>query len=80
MKKKMITAAIGGALLGGVLLGAGMASTDVYYEDCRAAWADHAAPLHKGDPGYSDQLARDGDGVASSKPAAPRDRPNTAEN
>ncbi len=34
------------------------------FESCDAARAAGAAPLHRGDPGYSPQLDRDGDGVA----------------
>ena len=62
--KKMIIAAIGGALLAGSLLGAGLASADPPYGNCAAARADGAAPIYEGDPGYSDHLDRDGDGVA----------------
>ncbi|MFG2312880.1 excalibur calcium-binding domain-containing protein [Streptomyces sp. NPDC048566] len=36
----------------------------VYYENCDAARAAGAAPLHRGEPGYRDGLDRDGDGVA----------------
>lgn len=36
----------------------------VYYPNCAAARADGAAPLHRGDPGYSRKLDRDGDGTA----------------
>ena len=60
----MIIAAIGGALLTGSLLGAGLASADPPYANCAAARADGAAPISDGDPGYRDQLDRDGDGVA----------------
>lgn len=34
-----------------------------YYENCSAAKAAGAAPVHLGDPGYGDHLDRDGDGV-----------------
>ncbi|MFF3565698.1 excalibur calcium-binding domain-containing protein [Streptomyces sp. NPDC002574] len=34
------------------------------YPNCAAARKAGAAPLHKGDPGYSRDLDRDGDGVA----------------
>lgn len=37
---------------------------DAYYPNCAAARAAGAAPLHRGDPGYSRKLDRDGDGVA----------------
>ncbi len=36
----------------------------VYYQNCDAARAAGAAPLHRGDPGYDSHLDRDGDGVA----------------
>ncbi|ANO12794.1 excalibur calcium-binding domain-containing protein [Mycobacteroides abscessus] len=38
-----------------------------YYPNCAAAKAAGAAPLHRGDPGYSSKLDRDGDGVACEK-------------
>ncbi|MET1053256.1 MAG: DUF1524 domain-containing protein [Mycetocola sp.] len=37
---------------------------DVYYENCAAAREAGAAPLHRGQPGYSTTLDRDGDGTA----------------
>lgn len=36
----------------------------VYYQNCDAARAASAAPLHRGDPGYDVHLDRDGDGSA----------------
>ncbi|MFE0530452.1 excalibur calcium-binding domain-containing protein [Micromonospora parva] len=36
---------------------------DVYYANCTAVREAGAAPIHKGDPGYSRKLDRDGDGV-----------------
>lgn len=36
----------------------------VSYRSCAEARAAGAAPLHRGDPGYSSRLDRDGDGVA----------------
>ena len=36
----------------------------VYYANCAAARAAGAAPIHRGDPGYSTKLDRDGDGIA----------------
>ncbi len=60
----MITAAIGGALLSGALLGAGAANADVYYKNCAAAWDAGVTPLYEGDPGYAPHLDRDNDGIA----------------
>jgi hypothetical protein len=37
---------------------------NVYYENCEAARAAGAAPVHRGDPGYGPHLDRDGDGAA----------------
>jgi hypothetical protein len=39
-------------------------SSSVYYENCTAVRAAGAAPIHRGEPGYSSKLDRDGDGVA----------------
>ncbi len=62
--KKIITAAISGALLSGALLGAGLANADVYYANCSEARAAGVAPLFEGDDGYAPHLDRDHDGVA----------------
>jgi micrococcal nuclease len=35
-----------------------------YYANCTAARAAGVAPLHRGEPGYSAKLDRDGDGIA----------------
>ena len=42
----------------------GTSNGSVYYENCDAARAAGAAPLHRGDPGYGAHLDGDGDGVA----------------
>jgi hypothetical protein len=39
-------------------------SSSVYYENCTAVRAAGAAPSHRGEPGYSSKLDRDGDGIA----------------
>ncbi|HEY7009074.1 MAG TPA: excalibur calcium-binding domain-containing protein [Jatrophihabitantaceae bacterium] len=39
-------------------------TTAVSYADCDAVRAAGKAPLHAGQPGYSTDLDRDGDGVA----------------
>ncbi|MEL7974372.1 DUF1524 domain-containing protein [Isoptericola sp. F-RaC21] len=46
---------------GGDSVGSGGGS--VYYENCSAARAAGAAPVHSGDPGYGSHLDRDGDGT-----------------
>ena len=60
--KKVITAALVGGAIVDCLLGAGAASADPPYG--RRSTRRRAAQIHEGDPGYSDQLDRDGDGVA----------------
>jgi len=40
------------------------ASGDVYYQNCAAARAAGAAPLHRGQPGYRAQMDGDSDGIA----------------
>jgi len=40
------------------------AAAEAYYPNCSAARAAGAAPLMRGDPGYSHRLDRDGDGRA----------------
>ena len=47
--KKMITAAIGGALLAGSPLGAGAANADVYYKNCSEARAAGVTPFYEGE-------------------------------
>ena len=65
--KKMITAAIGGALLAVSLLGAGLASADGKYSTCGEAAADGVFNIPEGDPNYWDDGDRDQDGVACEK-------------
>lgn len=61
--KKMIIAAVGGAVLSGSLLGAGMANADSY-ANCTEARAAGVAPMNEGSPDYDPHLDRDHDGVA----------------
>ncbi|MFD3729091.1 excalibur calcium-binding domain-containing protein [Streptomyces sp. NPDC058671] len=46
-------------------------SAAAYYENCDAARDAGAAPLRRGEPGYRDELDRDGDGVACEPYAGP---------
>ena len=43
------------------------APSTTYYGSCADVRAAGAAPLHRGDPGYSRSLDRDGDGIACEK-------------
>ena len=40
------------------------APSDVFYANCAAVRAAGAAPIHRGEPGYTSKLDRDNDGVA----------------
>lgn len=40
------------------------AASAVFYPNCAAVRAAGAAPIRRGDPGYSSSLDRDGDGIA----------------
>lgn len=40
---------------------------EVYYSNCTEVRAAGAAPIHRGEPGYSSKLDRDGDGTACDK-------------
>ncbi|MEU2359061.1 excalibur calcium-binding domain-containing protein [Streptomyces misionensis] len=46
-------------------------SAAAYYENCDAAREAGAAPLIRGEPGYRDELDREGDGVACEPYAGP---------
>ena len=37
---------------------------DVYYENCTEARVDGAQSIREGEPGYREELDRDGDGIA----------------
>ncbi|MFI5712306.1 excalibur calcium-binding domain-containing protein [Kribbella sp. NPDC051620] len=39
-------------------------TASAYYANCTEVRAAGAAPIHRGEPGYSSKLDRDGDGVA----------------
>jgi len=54
----------GSASAAGATIGEDSVQPHVEYRNCTAAREAGAAPLHKGDPGYSSKLDRDGDGVA----------------
>ena len=66
--KKMITAAIGSALLSGSLLAAGDADADVYYKNCSEARTAGVTPLYEGDPGYAPHST----GTTTASPASSR--------
>ena len=72
--KKMIIAAIGGALLTGSLLGAGLANAEMpplpqagEYSTCGEAAQDGVFNIPEGDENYWDEGDRDGDGIACEK-------------
>lgn len=81
-RRKIMTLCIGGAAAVGSVFGLGghkdqpatpkavavtaKGAADVTYTSCEAVRAAGKAPLHRGDPGYSAKLDRDGDGIACS--------------
>lgn len=79
-RRKIMTLCIAGAAAVGSLFGAGggkepkkvtpasssAPASEVSYASCGEVRAAGKAPLHRGDPGYSSKLDRDGDGVACS--------------
>jgi excalibur calcium-binding domain-containing protein len=72
--KKMIIAAIGGALLTGSLLGASCANAEMpplpqagEYSTCGEAAQDGVFNIPEGDENYWDEGDRDGDGIACEK-------------
>jgi hypothetical protein len=67
--KKVILAAVGGALLTGSLLGCGAATAqqDGPYATCKDAANDGVYNIQSNDPHYASWLDRDGDGVACEK-------------
>ena len=63
--KKMITAAIGGALLTGALLGGWGGQRRRLLQELHRRWVTGVAPLAEGDDGYeAPRLDRDEDGTA----------------
>ncbi|WP_431881963.1 excalibur calcium-binding domain-containing protein [Micromonospora chalcea] len=54
----------GGSTGGSTGGGSGSSGGSVFYANCSAVRAAGKAPLHRGDPGYSRKLDRDGDGTA----------------
>lgn len=62
--KKKFAAIVFAALVPAAGFAPAIASASPPYKNCSEARADGAAPIHKGDPGYSSKLDRDGDGVA----------------
>jgi hypothetical protein len=62
MRTQIVTAIALGAVL--LIPAAPAAEAGPPYQNCDEARADGAAPIQKGDPGYSSKLDRDGDGVA----------------
>ena len=62
MKKTLTVAVIAATIASTTALPP--AHAEVYYKNCSEARAAGAAPIHNGQPGYSTNLDRDGDGIA----------------
>lgn len=45
---------------------------NIHFSSCREAWENGYSDIHRGEPGYSSKLDRDGDGIACERANAPR--------
>ncbi|RSJ66828.1 putative endo-beta-N-acetylglucosaminidase precursor [Streptococcus oralis] len=48
------------------------AEENIHFSSCKEAWENGYSDIHKGEPGYSSKLDRDGDGIACERANAPR--------
>lgn len=48
------------------------AEENIHFSSCREAWENGYSDIHRGEPGYSSKLDRDGDGIACERANAPR--------
>lgn len=68
-RKVLLAILLGGAILSLPAMGATKKkssgnSTTVYFKSCKAAKAAGYSDMKRGEPGYSTNLDRDGDGIA----------------
>lgn len=68
-KKVLLAILLGGAILSLPVIGAtkkksSVNSTTVKFKSCKAAKAAGYSDMKRGEPGYSSNLDRDGDGIA----------------
>lgn len=48
------------------------ANDTIHFSNCTEAWENGYSDIHRGEPGYSSRLDKDGDGVACERSKAPR--------
>ena len=48
------------------------AEENIHFSSCKEAWENGYSDIHRGEPGYSSRLDKDGDGVACERSKAPR--------
>jgi len=48
------------------------ANDTIHFSSCTEAWQNGYSDIHRGEPGYSSRLDKDGDGVACERSKAPR--------
>ena len=49
-----------------------VAEENIHFSSCKEAWENGYSDIHRGEPGYSSKLDRDGDGIACERANAPR--------
>ena len=48
------------------------AEENIHFSSCKEAWENGYSDIHRGEPGYSSKLDRDGDGIACERANAPQ--------
>ena len=73
MKKTVLTKAILTVLpVLGLFAQPVTAEENIHFSSCTEAWENGYSDIHRGEPGYSSKLDRDGDGIACERANAPR--------
>ncbi|UJD01768.1 excalibur calcium-binding domain-containing protein [Streptococcus oralis] len=68
----MLKVAFAALLVWGLFTEPVTAEENIHFSSCREAWENGYSDIHRGEPGYSSKLDRDGDGIACERANAPR--------
>lgn len=60
----MLKVAFAALLVWGLFAQPVTAEENIHFSSCREAWENGYSDIHRGEPGYSSKLDRDGDGIA----------------
>mgnify|MGYP000989827013 CR=1 FL=1 len=60
----MLKVAFAALLVWGLFAQPVTAEENIHFSSCREAWENGYSDIHRGEPGYSSKLDRDGDGKA----------------